>query len=105
VSTSLFLEIFGLPNTSSRFGSKESIGLRYEVYDSNYDNISMTGNRAVSREENMARAQEDSVAPMKKKRVSKKTELENKQSSLETRFDDKFNKLSDLFQDRSQHLI
>lgn len=37
-----------------------------EVYDSNYDNISTTGNRAVSREENMARAQEDSVAPMKK---------------------------------------
>jgi hypothetical protein len=38
-----------------------------EVYDSNYDNISTTGNRAVSREENMARAQEDSVAPKKKK--------------------------------------
>jgi hypothetical protein len=36
----------------------------------------------------MVRAQEDSVAPMKKKRVSKKRELENKQSSLETRFDD-----------------
>jgi hypothetical protein len=32
-----------------------------------YDNISTTGNRAVSREENMARAQEDSVAPKKKK--------------------------------------
>ena len=75
-----------------------------EDYDSNYDNISMTGNRAVSREENMARAQEDSVAPMKKKRVSKKTELENKQSSLETRFDDMFNKLSDLFQDMSSAL-
>jgi len=38
-----------------------------EVYDNNYDNISTTGNRAVSREENMAR--EDSVAPNKKKRV------------------------------------
>ena len=38
-----------------------------EAYDSNYDNISTTGNRAGSRAENMARAQEDSVAPMKKK--------------------------------------
>lgn len=69
-----------------------------------YDNISTTGNRAVSREENMARAREDSVAPRKKKRVSKKTELENKLSSLETRFDDKFNKLFELFQDRSSAL-
>ena len=75
-----------------------------EVYDNNYDNISTTGNRAISREENMAWAREDSVAPKKKKRVSKKTELENKLSSLETRFDDKFNKLSDLFQDRSSTL-
>jgi hypothetical protein len=40
----------------------------------------------------------------RKRRVSKKTELENKQSSLETRFDDKFNKLSDLFQDMSSAL-
>jgi hypothetical protein len=75
-----------------------------EVYDNNYDNISTTGNRAISREENMSWAREDSVAPKKKKRVSKKTELENKLSSLETRFDDKFNKLSDLFQDRSSAL-
>ena len=69
-----------------------------------YDNIDTTGNRTVSREENMARALEDSVAPKKKKRVSKKTELENKLSSLETRFDDKFNKLFELFQDRSSAL-
>ena len=52
-----------------------------EVYDNNYDNISSIGNRAVSREENMTRARQDSVAPKKKKRVSKKTELENKLSS------------------------
>jgi hypothetical protein len=52
----------------------------------------------------MARAREDSVAPKKKKRVSKKTELENKLSSLETRFDDKFNKPFELFQDRSSAL-
>ena len=69
-----------------------------------YNNIDTTGNRTVCREENMARAQEDSVAPKKKKRVSKKTELENKLSSLETRFDDKFNKLFELFQDRSSTL-
>jgi hypothetical protein len=37
-----------------------------------YNNIDTTGNRTVCREENMARAQEDSVAPKKKKRVSKK---------------------------------
>jgi uncharacterized protein with PIN domain len=70
-----------------------------------YDNIDTTGNRTISREENLARAREDSVAPKKKKRVSKKTELENKLSSLETRFDDKFNKLFELFQDRSSALI
>ena len=75
-----------------------------EVYDSNYDNNSTTGNRAISREENMARAREDSVAPKKKKRVSKKKELENKLRSLETWFDDKFNQLFKLFQDRSSAL-
>jgi hypothetical protein len=75
-----------------------------EAYDNNYNNISTTGNRAVSREKTMARVREDSVAPNKKKIVCKKTELENKLRRLETRFDDKFNKLFELFPNRSSAL-